>query len=87
MIGNLKILMVVINGYIMENGEFVGIWFMEFFEVYLEFKKEGYEVVVVSLKGGILFVDFNSLIDDVMDEDKEVGKFLENIKLLVDISL
>jgi len=52
MTGNSKILMVVTNGHTMKNGELAGIWLTEFSEAYLEFKKEGYEVVVASPKGG-----------------------------------
>ncbi|AYE51961.1 type 1 glutamine amidotransferase domain-containing protein [Priestia megaterium] len=86
MTGNSKILMVVTNGHTMENGELAGIWLTEFSEAYLEFKKEGYEVVVASPKGGTSPVDPNSLTDDVTDEDKEAGKLLENTKSLADIS-
>ena len=59
MTGNSKILMVVTNGHTMENGELAGIWLTEFSEAYLEFKKEGYEVVVASPKGGKPPVDKN----------------------------
>ncbi|MGB8272412.1 MAG: type 1 glutamine amidotransferase domain-containing protein [Priestia megaterium] len=86
MTGNSKILMVVTNGHTMENGELAGIWLTEFSEAYLAFKKEGYEVVVASPKGGKSPVDPNSLTDDVTDEDKKAGKLLENTKSLAEVS-
>ncbi|EZH65412.1 NonF [Bacillaceae bacterium JMAK1] len=56
-----NILMVVTNGYTMENGHLAGIWLSEFAEPYEILKENGYEITVASPKGTESPIDQSSL--------------------------
>ncbi|EIT85709.1 thiJ/PfpI domain-containing protein [Fictibacillus macauensis ZFHKF-1] len=70
-----KILMVVTNHAKIGEGK-TGLWLEEFAVPYQEFKKQGYEVKVVSIEGGEVPLDENSLADDhgQFDQEKELLK-------------
>lgn len=51
------ILMVVIMVDKMKENYLIGFWFLEFGEVYVEFEKVGFMIIVVSFVGGKVLVD------------------------------
>ncbi|MBB6451334.1 putative intracellular protease/amidase [Geomicrobium halophilum] len=76
---NNKILMVVTNGQEMSNGHFAGIWLSEFAEPYEELRANGFEITVVSPKGGESRIDNNSLEDGNIPAGwKEIADLLRN---------
>lgn len=75
---NKRILMVVTNGEQMSNGHLAGIWLSEFTEPYEELTTKGYEVTIVSPKGGVSQIDPNSLDESgIPDQWRELAELLK----------
>ncbi|QDI92220.1 type 1 glutamine amidotransferase domain-containing protein [Salicibibacter halophilus] len=87
MANNKKILMVVTNGQEMSNGHFAGIWLSEFAEPYEELRANGYEVTVVSPKGGESRIDKNSLENDTIPDGwQEIARLLKNTEAIDNVN-
>ncbi|MDG5473580.1 type 1 glutamine amidotransferase domain-containing protein [Jeotgalibacillus sp. ET6] len=71
-----NILMVLTNTEKIDQDHPTGLWLSEFAEPYVEFKRNGYEVTVVSPKGGGIPLDPNSLGDEQPAEWKEAEEQL-----------
>ncbi|KIL46990.1 type 1 glutamine amidotransferase domain-containing protein [Jeotgalibacillus campisalis] len=71
-----NILMVVTNTEKIDQDHPTGLWLSEFAEPYVEFKKNGFDVTVVSPKGGGIPLDPNSLEDEQPAEWKEAEEQL-----------
>ncbi|WP_209020113.1 type 1 glutamine amidotransferase domain-containing protein [Jeotgalibacillus proteolyticus] len=66
-----SVLMVVTNTDKIDADNPTGLWLSEFAEPYVEFKRNGYDVTVVSPKGGAIPLDPNSLEGEQPSEWKE----------------
>jgi putative intracellular protease/amidase len=66
-----SVLMVVTNTDKIDADHPTGLWLSEFAEPYVEFKRNGYDVTVVSPKGGAIPLDPNSLEEEQPSEWKE----------------
>ena len=72
------ILMIVTSHGYLDNGRHIGVWFEEFVTPDAIFKKAGYDVVVVSPKGGDTPIDARSLVE------ADSSKFGNETKALLD---
>ena len=57
----IAILIIVTSASTMKSGDQTGVWLEEYAVPYVKFKEEGYEVTVVSIKGGKIPIDPASL--------------------------
>ncbi|MGD7046196.1 type 1 glutamine amidotransferase domain-containing protein [Jeotgalibacillus proteolyticus] len=71
-----NILMVLTNTEKIDQDHPTGLWLSEFAEPYVEFKRNGFDVTVVSPKGGGIPLDPNSLEDEQPAEWKEAEEQL-----------
>lgn len=67
------------------NGHPTGLWLEELAEPYNVFKEEGFEVDIVSIKGGEVPIDINSIPNGVPAEHDYVMGLLKNTKKLADV--
>lgn len=81
-----KVLMVVTSHSDITASKKTGIWLSEFAEAYIEFKKEGYEVTVVSPLGGKAPVDPNSVDANTPVEILGTKEILENTVKIDEVS-
>lgn len=81
-----KILIVVTNGHIMDNGKLGGIWLSEFVEPYELFERDGYEITVASPKGGTSLIDPNSTKEEIPEHWKNYQQLLLRTTPLSDIT-
>ncbi len=81
-----KLLIVVTNGHVMDNGKLAGIWLSEFVEPYEVFIEAGYEITVASPEGGVSQVDPISLADGIPESWNEYKHLLNETKPLSDIT-
>jgi putative intracellular protease/amidase len=81
-----KLLIVVTNGHVMDNGKLAGIWLSEFVEPYEVFIEAGYEITVASPEGGVSQVDPISLADGIPESWNEYKHLLNDTKPLSDIT-
>ncbi|MFB1083205.1 type 1 glutamine amidotransferase domain-containing protein [Jeotgalibacillus sp. JSM ZJ347] len=78
-----RVLMVLTNTSEIDKDHPTGLWLSEFAEPYVEFKNNGYEVTVVSPKGGGIPLDPNSLDDgENPAEWKQAEEELQNTEKL-----
>ncbi|WP_325050507.1 type 1 glutamine amidotransferase domain-containing protein [Falsibacillus albus] len=77
-----KVVMVLTNSSKIDEENETGLWLSEFAEPYVEFKKNGIEVKVVSPEGGKIPVDPTSLEDEQPNEWNEPIAKLENTEIL-----
>lgn len=68
------------------NGHPTGLWLEELAEPYNVFKAEGFEVEIVSIKGGEVPIDTNSIPNGIPTEYEHVMDLLKNTKKLTDVS-
>ncbi len=73
-----KILMILTSADSMGEDTPTGTWLSEFADAYLEFKKQGYEVTVSSIKGGKAPIDPSSIDENTPQEILDAEKYLEN---------
>jgi putative intracellular protease/amidase len=81
-----KLLIVVTNGHVMDNGKLAGIWLSEFVEPYEVFIEAGYEITVASPEGGVSQVDPNSVADGIPESWNGYKHLLNDTKPLSDIT-
>ncbi|KIL48140.1 type 1 glutamine amidotransferase domain-containing protein [Jeotgalibacillus soli] len=77
-----NVLMVLTNTSEIDADHPTGLWLSEFAEPYVEFKKNDFNVTVVSPKGGGIPIDPNSLEDEQPEEWKKAQEKLEKTELL-----
>ncbi|OLS38757.1 glutamine amidotransferase [Alkalihalophilus pseudofirmus] len=77
-----KVLMVVTNHTTISNGQKTGLWLEEFAVPYNLFKEKGYDVEVISIRGGDVPLDPNSLEDADKPEWKKAKDILRETKKL-----
>ncbi|MDT3428913.1 putative intracellular protease/amidase [Paenibacillus forsythiae] len=81
-----KVLIVVTNHTKVHEGKSTGIWLSEFAEAYIEFTKQGYELVIASPLGGQAPVDPGSVDANTPQEILDTEKYLENTVKLDEVS-
>lgn len=67
------------------NGHPTGLWLEELAEPYNVFKSEGFEVEIVSIKGGEVPIDKNSIPNGIPTEYNHIMDLLKNTKKLTDV--
>jgi putative intracellular protease/amidase len=82
-----KILMVLTNSSKIDDEHETGLWLSEFAEPYAEFKNQGFEVDVASLKGGRIPLDANSLDDENVETWKGITKELDQTLVLSQLNV
>jgi putative intracellular protease/amidase len=82
-----KILMVLTNASEIDDEHETGLWLSEFAEPYAEFKNQGFEVDVASLKGGRIPLDANSLNDENVETWKGITKELDQTLVLSQLNV
>jgi putative intracellular protease/amidase len=82
-----KILMVLTNASKIDDEHETGLWLSEFAEPYAEFKSQGFEVDVASLKGGRIPLDPNSLDDENVETWKGTTKELDQTLVLSQLNV
>jgi putative intracellular protease/amidase len=82
-----KILMVLTNASKIDDEHETGLWLSEFAEPYAEFKNQGFEVDVASLKGGRIPLDANSLDDENVETWKGITKELDQTWVLSQLNV
>ena len=80
----IAILIIVTSASTMKSGDQTGVWLEEYAVPYVKFKEEGYEVTVVSIKGGKVPIDPASL-EAKKTEWNEAITLLENVEKLSNI--
>ncbi|WP_318247462.1 type 1 glutamine amidotransferase domain-containing protein [Rossellomorea aquimaris] len=82
-----KVLMVLTNESKIDEEHETGLWLSEFAEPFEEFRKQGFEVDVASLKGGRIPLDPNSLDDENVEKWKGVTKELDQTLVLSQLNV
>ncbi|WP_230980903.1 type 1 glutamine amidotransferase domain-containing protein [Rossellomorea arthrocnemi] len=82
-----KILMVLTNESKIDDEHETGLWLSEFAEPHEEFKNQGFDVDVASLKGGRIPLDPNSLDDEQVEKWKGVTKELDQTLVLSQLNV
>ena len=67
------------------NGHPTGLWLEELAEPYNVFKAEGFEVEIVSINGGEVPIDKNSIPNGIPTEYEHIMDLLKNTKKLTDV--
>ncbi len=80
----IAILMIVTGASQMTSGDKTGVWLEEYAVPYMRFKKEGFDVTVVTIDGGVVPIDPASL-EGAKPEWKEAVDELKNAKKLASI--
>ena len=80
----IAILIIVTSASTMKSGDKTGVWLEEYAVPYVKFKEEGYEVTVVSIKGGKVPIDPASLEAKKTEWNKAIT-LLENVEKLSNI--
>ena len=73
-----KILMILTSHDTMGEGKPTGTWLSEFADAYLEFKKQGYDVTISSIKGGKAPIDPGSIDENTSQEILNAETYLSN---------
>ena len=73
-----KILMILTSQDTMGEDKPTGTWLSEFADAYLEFKKQGYDVTISSIKGGKAPVDPGSIDENTPQEILNAETYLAN---------